>query len=179
MLRRGARLPTLRGGPRFRSWLRDLARARHRLSKFLLRAGQRPADGMKACPLGYMAGARRDRCSRCPQPNSTAKAAASMSMEKSIRVAAAVATDNARAGDSDSAGAPHFARSSRDGSHPAPRNPTASSQREAPSFHRSRLSATSPASPCLPPNTVPSSQSTAFYRRSPWLCPGPCWGGLC
>jgi len=33
----------------------DQLRARHRLSKFLLRTGQRPAQGMQAWTLGYMA----------------------------------------------------------------------------------------------------------------------------
>jgi len=33
----------------------DQLRARHRLSKFLLRSGQRPALGVKAWTLGYMA----------------------------------------------------------------------------------------------------------------------------
>jgi transposase len=35
--------------------LRDLVRARHRLSKFLLRMGQRPAAGIKAWTAPYMA----------------------------------------------------------------------------------------------------------------------------
>jgi transposase len=37
----------------------DQLRARHRLSKFLLRSGQRPAAGMKAWTLGYMAWVRQ------------------------------------------------------------------------------------------------------------------------
>jgi len=39
----------------------DQLRARHRLSKFLLRTGQRPAAGMKAWTLGYMAWVRQLR----------------------------------------------------------------------------------------------------------------------
>jgi transposase len=35
--------------------LRDLVRARHRLSKFLLRSGQRPAMGVKAWAIGIKA----------------------------------------------------------------------------------------------------------------------------
>jgi transposase len=39
----------------------DQLRARHRLSKFLLRSGQRPAMGVKAWTLGYMAWVRQIR----------------------------------------------------------------------------------------------------------------------
>ena len=39
----------------------DQLRARHRLAKFLLRAGQRPAEGMKAWTLGYLAWVRQLR----------------------------------------------------------------------------------------------------------------------
>ena len=39
----------------------DQLRARHRLSKFLLRSGQRPSQGMKAWTLGYMAWVRQLR----------------------------------------------------------------------------------------------------------------------
>ena len=39
----------------------DQLRARHRLNKFLLRSGQRPAQGVKAWTLGYMAWVRQLR----------------------------------------------------------------------------------------------------------------------
>ena len=45
----------------------DQLRARHRLSKFLLRSGQRPAMGMKAWTLGYMAWVRQLRFKQVAQ----------------------------------------------------------------------------------------------------------------
>jgi transposase len=45
----------------------DQLRARHRLSKFLLRSGQRPAVGMKAWTLGYMAWVRQLRFKQVAQ----------------------------------------------------------------------------------------------------------------
>src|SRR5271166_3635454 len=45
----------------------DQLRARHRLSKFLLRSGQRPAAGMKAWTLGYMAWVRQLRFKQVAQ----------------------------------------------------------------------------------------------------------------
>ena len=53
-------------------WAREVAkqdqlRARHRLSKFLLRTGQRPAAGMKAWTLGYMAWVRQLRFQQVAQ----------------------------------------------------------------------------------------------------------------
>jgi transposase len=45
----------------------DQLRARHRLSKFLLRSGQRPAAGMKAWTLGYMAWVRQLRFQQAAQ----------------------------------------------------------------------------------------------------------------
>jgi transposase len=45
----------------------DQLRARHRLSKFLLRSGQRPAVGMKAWTLGYMAWVRQLRFAQVAQ----------------------------------------------------------------------------------------------------------------
>jgi transposase len=45
----------------------DQLRARHRLSKFLLRTGQRPAAGMKAWTLGYMAWVRQLRFAQVAQ----------------------------------------------------------------------------------------------------------------
>jgi transposase len=45
----------------------DQLRARHRLSKFLLRSGQRPAAGMKAWTLGYMAWVRQLRFKQAAQ----------------------------------------------------------------------------------------------------------------
>lgn len=45
----------------------DQLRARHRLSKFLLRTGQRPAGGMKAWTLGYMAWVRQLRFAQVAQ----------------------------------------------------------------------------------------------------------------
>ena len=45
----------------------DQLRARHRLSKFLLRTGQRPAAGMKVWTLAYMAWARQLRFSQAAQ----------------------------------------------------------------------------------------------------------------
>jgi len=45
----------------------DQLRARHRLSKFLLRSGQRPAQGMKAWTLGYMAWVRQIRFKQLAQ----------------------------------------------------------------------------------------------------------------
>jgi transposase len=45
----------------------DQLRARHRLSKFLLRAGQRPAAGVKAWTLGYMAWVRQLRFQQVAQ----------------------------------------------------------------------------------------------------------------
>jgi transposase len=45
----------------------DQLRARHRLSKFLLRSGQRPAAGMKARTLGYMAWVRQLRFKQVAQ----------------------------------------------------------------------------------------------------------------
>jgi transposase len=45
----------------------DQLRARHRLSKFLLRSGQRPAAGMKAWTLGYMAWVRQLRFQQVAQ----------------------------------------------------------------------------------------------------------------
>ena len=45
----------------------DQLRARHRLSKFLLRSGQRPAAGLKAWTLGYMAWVRQLRFNQVAQ----------------------------------------------------------------------------------------------------------------
>jgi transposase len=45
----------------------DQLRARHRLSKFLLRSGQRPSAGIKAWTLGYMAWVRQLRFSQVAQ----------------------------------------------------------------------------------------------------------------
>ena len=45
----------------------DQLRARHRLSKFLLRTGQRRAQGVKAWTLGYMAWARQLRFAQAAQ----------------------------------------------------------------------------------------------------------------
>ncbi|MGB9077124.1 MAG: IS110 family transposase [Terracidiphilus sp.] len=45
----------------------DQLRARHRLSKFLLRSGQRPAAGVKAWTLGYMAWVRQLRFEQAAQ----------------------------------------------------------------------------------------------------------------
>ena len=45
----------------------DQLRARHRLSKFLLRAGQRPAAGVKTWTLGYMAWVRQLRFEQVAQ----------------------------------------------------------------------------------------------------------------
>jgi transposase len=45
----------------------DQLRARHRLSKFLLRSGQRPAAGMKAWTLGYMEWVRQLRFKQVAQ----------------------------------------------------------------------------------------------------------------
>jgi transposase len=45
----------------------DQLRARHRLSKFLLRSGQRPAAGMKAWTLGYIAWVRQLRFKQVAQ----------------------------------------------------------------------------------------------------------------
>jgi transposase len=45
----------------------DQLRARHRLSKFLLRSGQRPAMGVKAWTLGYMAWVRQIRFTQIAQ----------------------------------------------------------------------------------------------------------------
>jgi transposase len=45
----------------------DQLRARHRLSKFLLRSGQRPVAGMKAWTLGYMAWVRQLRFKQVAQ----------------------------------------------------------------------------------------------------------------
>jgi transposase len=45
----------------------DQLRARHRLSKFLLRSGQRPAAGKKAWTLGYMAWVRQLRFKQVAQ----------------------------------------------------------------------------------------------------------------
>jgi transposase len=45
----------------------DQLRARHRLSKFLLRSGQRPSQGMKAWTLGYMAWVRQLRFTQIAQ----------------------------------------------------------------------------------------------------------------
>lgn len=45
----------------------DQLRARHRLSKFLLRTGQRPAPGVKAWTLGYMAWVRQLRFKQAAQ----------------------------------------------------------------------------------------------------------------
>jgi transposase len=45
----------------------DQLRARHRLNKFLLRTGQRPAPGMKAWTLGYMAWVRQLRFKQVAQ----------------------------------------------------------------------------------------------------------------
>ena len=45
----------------------DQLRARHRLSKFLLRAGQRPAAGVKAWTLGHMAWVRQLRFEQVAQ----------------------------------------------------------------------------------------------------------------
>jgi transposase len=45
----------------------DQLRARHRLSKFLLRSGQRPAGGVKAWTLGYMAWVRQLRFKQVAQ----------------------------------------------------------------------------------------------------------------
>jgi transposase len=45
----------------------DQLRARHRLSKFLLRSGQRPAPGVKAWTLGYMAWVRQLRFKQVAQ----------------------------------------------------------------------------------------------------------------
>ncbi|HEX3967323.1 MAG TPA: IS110 family transposase [Edaphobacter sp.] len=45
----------------------DQLRARHRLSKFLLRSGQRPAAGIKAWTLGYMAWVRQLRFKQVAQ----------------------------------------------------------------------------------------------------------------
>ena len=45
----------------------DQLRARHRLSKFLLRTGQRPAAGVKAWTLGYMAWVRQLRFEQVAQ----------------------------------------------------------------------------------------------------------------
>jgi len=45
----------------------DQLRARHRLSKFLLRTGQRPAQGIKAWTLGYMAWIKQIRFAQMAQ----------------------------------------------------------------------------------------------------------------
>jgi transposase len=45
----------------------DQLRARHRLSKFLLRSGQRPGQGVKAWTLGYMAWVRQLRFKQVAQ----------------------------------------------------------------------------------------------------------------
>ena len=45
----------------------DQLRARHRLNKFLLRTGQRPAPGVKAWTLGYMAWVRQIRFKQVAQ----------------------------------------------------------------------------------------------------------------
>jgi transposase len=45
----------------------DQLRARHRLSKFLLRTGQRPAPGVKAWTLGYLAWVRQIRFTQVAQ----------------------------------------------------------------------------------------------------------------
>jgi transposase len=45
----------------------DQLRARHRLAKFLLRSGQRPAAGVKAWTLGYMAWVRQLRFTQIAQ----------------------------------------------------------------------------------------------------------------
>lgn len=45
----------------------DQLRARHRLSKFLLRSGERPAQGVKAWTLGYMAWVRQLRYEQAAQ----------------------------------------------------------------------------------------------------------------
>jgi transposase len=45
----------------------DQLRARHRLSKFLLRTGQRPAQGMQAWTLGYMAWIKQIRFAQMAQ----------------------------------------------------------------------------------------------------------------
>ena len=47
--------------------LRDLVRARHRLSKFLLRMGQRPAPGVKAWTRSYMTWVRHLRFTQVAQ----------------------------------------------------------------------------------------------------------------
>ncbi len=65
--------------------LRDLVRARHRLSKFLLRAGQRPAQGVKAWTLSYLTWVRQIRFTQVAQEStrlsSQPKAAAATGVE--------------------------------------------------------------------------------------------------